>query len=155
LWSRPEGGKARPTHGAWRDPIVQWIDARQRGRKEAHEKKVLEELERKKLQAEGVSAAQAKEHAAQVAAVMVCAAAGIKQRTAVDLGQTVEVPTAIAAPVSAKQLIESAEKPRALTEEEKKRLTEGEPPGVGARLLGGRVRFLLGALLLVLCFLWM
>src|SRR5262249_4265187 len=32
LWSRPEGGKPRPTFAAWRDPLVQWIDARQRAR---------------------------------------------------------------------------------------------------------------------------
>src|SRR6266540_1423852 len=35
LWSRPEGGKPRPTFAAWRDPLVQWIDSRQRARKEA------------------------------------------------------------------------------------------------------------------------
>jgi hypothetical protein len=160
LWSRPEGGKPRPTFGAWRDPVVQWIDARQRARKEAREKKHLEAIERKKLQAEGVSAEKAKAQAAQAAAVMVHAAVEIKHEA--ERRSVAEVPVAVAVeaapppPPTFKmaELMEAAEKPRELTPEEKQQLQAAPRPPLTTMLFGPKPRFLLGALLIVLCFLW-
>jgi eukaryotic-like serine/threonine-protein kinase len=156
LWSRPEGGKPRPSYAAWRDPLVQWIDARQRARKEARERKHLQEVERKKLQAEGVSASEAQAKASETASVMVSAAAEIKQQTeqravASDVG--LEETAAVSAPVNAKMLMEAAEKPTSLPPEIKKKLEEKPKPSRLA--LGSKIRFLAGAVLVVFCFLWM
>jgi hypothetical protein len=166
LWSRPEGGKPRPTFGAWRDPIVQWIDARQRARKEAREQRLLEQIERKKLQAEGVGAEKAQAQAAQAAAVMVHAAVEIKQESQrraapeIPVAQVVEataIPVAVPAPppLKAAELIQVAEEPRALTPEEKKQLQAAPKVPLTTVLFGPKPRFLLGTLLIVLCFLWM
>lgn len=151
-WSRPEGGKPRPTYAAWRDPVVQWIDARQRARQEAKERRMLRALEQKKLEAEGVSAAKAKEQAEQAAAVMVSAGAALKQQAAVEQGGLVETS---AVPVNVQEALKAAEKPRSLSPEEKKKLTQStKGPGLAAFLFGPKLRFLLGAGLVVLCILW-
>src|SRR5262249_58904053 len=54
-WGRGERGRLRKTFGAWRDPIVRWIDARQQARREAREKKLLQKIEEKSLEARGVN----------------------------------------------------------------------------------------------------
>ncbi len=158
LWSRPEDGKPRPTHAAWRDPLVQWIDARQRARKEARERKHLEEIERKKLQAEGVSAGEAKARSAETAAVMVSAAAEIKQqaeqKSVAAEGGLMET-SALATPINAKMLMEAADKPKSLPPEVKKKLQEGAASNPLGLVFGGKARFLTGAILVAFCFLWM
>jgi serine/threonine protein kinase len=158
LWSRPEGGKPRPSHAAWRDPIVQWIDARQRARKEERERKHLQEVERRKLQAEGVSATEATARAAEAAVVMVSAAAEIKQqseqRSAVAESHLQETEVG-SAPINAKMLVEAAEKPTALPPEIKKKLDEQPKANPLGLIFGGTTRFALGAVLVALCFLWM
>ena len=157
LWSRLESGKPRPTHAAWRDPVVQWIEARQRARKEAKERKHLQMIERKKLEAEGASAAEAKAKAEEAAAVMVSAAAEIKQhaeqRSAA--GASVLEETSAAPPsFNAKMLIEAAEKPKELPPEIKKKLQARPKVNPLALVFGGTARFALGAVLIALCFLW-
>src|SRR5207253_495121 len=155
LWSRPEGDKPRPSYAAWRDPIVQWIDARQRARKEERERKHLQEVERKKLQAEGVSAALAQTRASEVAAVMVSAAAEIKhqteQRSAIEEGGP-QATEAFTAPVNARMLMDAAEKPKSLPPDVKKKMDARPTPNPLGLVFGGTTRFVLGVVLVALCF---
>jgi len=58
FYTRGEG-KRRPQHAAWRDPIILWIDARQKALKEAREKKHLLQIEQKQLEAQGLQAGEA------------------------------------------------------------------------------------------------
>jgi len=63
-----------PRHAAWRDPIVAWLDAPLRARKEAAEKKLLHEVERKTREAKGRTAAEANARAEELADALVNAA---------------------------------------------------------------------------------
>ncbi len=142
-------------HAAWRDPLVRWIDAREKARKEAREKRLLQELERKKLQAEGVDAAQALARAEQAAEAMVRQAAELKQQASRQAALS-EAVTAVRDPtsaVSARSLVEAAESPRAASAARKP--SAGKGAAAFLRLVfGPKVRFLAGAALLVLFGLW-
>jgi hypothetical protein len=72
----PKG--ARPKHAAWRDPLVRWIDARQRARQEARARKHLQAVEQKNFVAEGMKPAEARRQAEAVAVAMVEMAAEMK-----------------------------------------------------------------------------
>jgi serine/threonine protein kinase len=153
-WARGDAGKPRPHHAAWRDPLIGWIDARQRALKERREKKLLQEIEQKNLQAQGVAAKEARARAEQVADVMVAQAGELKDQAGREAFE--EAPTAPkegTPPVTARALLETPAGPKTLPPELKKQpLTLA---GVLGMFFGARVRFLVGALLLVACFLWM
>jgi serine/threonine protein kinase len=72
-------GKPRSKFAAWREPVVAWIDALQKRRQEAKERAHLQTIEQKNLEAQGVSAGEAKARAEQAAEAMVAKAAEIKQ----------------------------------------------------------------------------
>ena len=65
--------------GTWREPVVQWADARMDSRRQAKERAHLQTVEAKALVAEGVSKADAKVQAGVMAAQMVDQAAEAKQ----------------------------------------------------------------------------
>ena len=68
----------RPKFAGWRDPLMRWIDERQRARHEGRERKHLQTIEQQKLVAEGMAPAEAQRKAEQVADAMVEMAAEIK-----------------------------------------------------------------------------
>ena len=68
----------RPKFAGWRDPLVRWIDGRQRARHEALERKHLQAIEEQRFVAEGMAPAEAQRKAEQVADAMVEMAAEIK-----------------------------------------------------------------------------
>src|SRR5262249_54102555 len=78
-WGRGERGRLRKTFGAWRDPVVRWIDAKQQSRRGAREKKLLQKIEEKSLEAKGVNLMTARRQAQRAAEAMVTMAAEIKE----------------------------------------------------------------------------
>jgi hypothetical protein len=74
----------RPRFAAWRDPIVHWIQARERARHEARDRIYLQAIEQQNLVAEGMQAAEARQQAERVAEAMVEKAAQIKEAEHVD-----------------------------------------------------------------------
>ncbi len=72
-------GETWKKHGTWREPIVQWADAKVEARRVAKERAHLQKVEAKALVAEGVSKADAKAQAEEMAAQMVDQAAEAKQ----------------------------------------------------------------------------
>ncbi len=152
-------GEATQKHkfAAWRDPIVAWIDAHQRARKEARERKLLQAVEAKALEAQGVDAALAQQKAAQVALVMVQQAAEVQKEA--DKAPSAEGRLAKAEPVAQapmRQLLEAAQQPETVYDVAAPR----RPAFLGARrflagVLGPNPRFLAGAILLVGCIFWM
>ncbi len=66
--------------GTWREPVVQWADARMEARRQAKERAHLQKVEAKALVAEGASKADAKAQAEVMAAQMVDQAAEANQR---------------------------------------------------------------------------
>jgi hypothetical protein len=72
--------KPRPHHATWRDPLINWIEARQKALKEAREKKHLLQVEQKQLEAQGLAAAEARAKAERVAQSLVMQAEEIRQQ---------------------------------------------------------------------------
>ncbi len=70
-WSRGERGKAREKFRAWREPIVGWIDGKQRARREAKEVKYLRKVEEQGLKAQGVTVIEARQRAERTAEALV------------------------------------------------------------------------------------
>jgi serine/threonine protein kinase len=66
------------TFAAWRDPVVASIDSRLRSRQEAKERKHLEKVQAKALEAKGVSAREAQDQAAALADALVDGANEVK-----------------------------------------------------------------------------
>jgi serine/threonine protein kinase len=155
-WSRGEMGKLREKFAAGREPIIAWIDARQQARKATRERKHLQAVEVKALQAEGMNAGEAEAKAGQMAEEMVHQAAAIKAAAALPVatavpieGATVEF-TAPPPPANLKQMLETARKPETLfTLKPRKKAGPGFIGLFLAELVGPRMRFLIGAVLLM------
>ena len=66
-------------HGTWREPIVGWADARLEAQRQTRERKYIQKVQQKALEAQGVSKAEAEEQAAGMAAALVDQAAQVKK----------------------------------------------------------------------------
>ena len=171
-WGRDHRGEARKKHGAWRDPVIRWIEARQKLRQQKKEKKHLAAIERKALTAKGMSDAEAQTRADRSAETMVDKAAElrtkvVKKKKAAKIAEAVEPgdgTVAVKEPerptgrrASAKSfeelLAEDAEDTQAKRDEARRR--HAKPSGPINFVLGARARFLVGALLIAACVIWM
>lgn len=151
----PKG--SRPRFAAWRDPLVRWIDARQRARQEARERRHLQAIEQKNLEGQGVSAAEARARAEAMAEAMVQKAGEIKKEAAAPLPDEGKL-----APEGA---VKKAPPPRrvnvqdlfdVLKEPPKPTVRPGRLVGkLAGTLFGSGVRFTVGAALLLVCLLWL
>jgi hypothetical protein len=142
-WSG-ELGRDRPKFAAWREPVLRWIETRRKARKEARERKHLAKLERKALEARGVSAAEAKARAEEAAEDLVEQAAKLKEavlRQAVSFS----APTAL---LTARSVISGAGRPA------RQRPRRRPVQRVVRAVFAPRTRFLAGAALIGLCLLW-
>jgi hypothetical protein len=151
-WVLDDEVKRKLRHAAWRDPVIRWFDAREEARREAHERRHLQAVEAKALQAQGMDAAQAREKAEQVADALVETAAKMKQEAA----RPAAAEETIARP-QFRELWAAAQEPESVYQRPRPRQAGGLAP-LGhflAGLLGPGVRFLAGAVLLAGCLLWM
>lgn len=148
-WGRGERGLPRKKFGAWRDPIVQWIEAKQRSRREARERKLFEKIEERSLEAQGVNLVTARRKAKRAAEAMVTMAAEIQEAS--------RAPSALrtSRPPIGKALREAAEKPEAVLVERESGLYGPRHDGPLNAILGPKPRFLVGAALLASCLLWL
>jgi hypothetical protein len=158
------GGRSLPKFAAWRDPLVRWIDATQKARQEAKEREHLRKVEQKGLEAQGISAGEAKARAEQMAEAMVQKAAELKQAE--------PVPAALSEPTVAPQQgsrIDVGTSPkkappqRVMVQDLFQVADAPKPPPQPAMRLGpvltapfgGGPRFLIGSVLLVISLGWM
>jgi len=146
-WLIGERGRSRERHRAWREPLVAWIDARQRARRQARERRHLQRVEQRGLQSTGLPAAEARQRAEAAADIMVTQAVEMRQTVAdprtADAGQKRD---------RIKRMLEA-------TEQAGRKRAERRPLGhiVAGPLnlaLGPRMRFLAGAVLLGGCLWW-
>src|SRR5262249_42891695 len=77
-YSFGESARQRPKHAAWRDPLVAWIEARKRARQEAAERRMLQQIEQRNLEAKGMSKQDAAAAAGEAAEMMVKAAGDLR-----------------------------------------------------------------------------
>jgi hypothetical protein len=130
----------------WRDPILRGLEAQKKARREARECKLLEKVERRSLEAKGLSAAEARLRARESAEDMVSVAAELKSDFARDRG------------------VEGAEQRRHRIRQmlgragdgtlQRRRRPSNPVRDVLRTVLGPKVRFLTGVVLLGLCLLW-
>jgi hypothetical protein len=156
----------RPKFAAWRDPLIRWIERFQRSRREAREHKHLQKIEQNNFEAQGLDAAAAREKADRVAEALVQKAAEIKQEAAAPpvLERTV-APEQGSLDHQVTQASRKFRPPKRVNVQEIFQVAD-EPEQAPARrsrlfpylvnsFLGGGVRFMLGASLLLICLLWM
>jgi hypothetical protein len=139
--AQTEGLRTRKQFAAWRDPILNRIDTIQKARQEAREKKFLLRVESKKLEAEGLNRRQARSRARDWADNLVDKAAEYKSSERSALNRK---------PMRMSEMTEDGDitpkravKPLGMKIREKFDL-----------VIGGKVRFLLGALLIAGGSLW-
>jgi hypothetical protein len=157
-WGPGERGRARPKWGVWREPILHAIEAKQRARREARETRLLEAIEEKNLQAQGVNLVTARRRARRAAEAMVNRAAELKResaRAAMADAPTLS-PEELRRRGAARSMTAAAERPEeVLVHEETGRHGPGRVGRLLDLLLGPRPRFLAGALLLAGCLGWL
>ena len=145
-WGELTPGRPREKYAAWRDPVVAWVEARLRARREARERRVLQAAEQGGLQAQGVPAAEASARAGEAADALVAqAAAAPAWREGQELpavSDLLKLPAAAATPPV---------KPARLRRREARRRL-GEALYL---VFGPRVRLLVGLVLVAGCAGWL
>ncbi|MEZ6109699.1 MAG: hypothetical protein R3C99_01400 [Pirellulaceae bacterium] len=136
---------------AWRDPLIRGIDARLAAHRAAREQRHLQKVEQASLRAKGVDPAAAREQAEQLAAAMV------EQASEVRRAPASAAPAAVDPKLAAAQ--KRARIKAMLADARSGKYSRHSRSSVLARTFGlafsGKVRFLLGCLLLAGCVLWM
>jgi serine/threonine protein kinase len=158
-WVVGDLSRARPKFAAWREPIVAWIDVKINRRRQVREKKLLQQIEEKGLQAQGINLLTARRKAQRAAEAMVTLAAEIKQsQAATRTAATIPVNYSIA-----RAMREAAANPEQVLVGREHGLLDEESESVARRVLsttldlalGPRTRFLAGAAMLAGCLIWM
>ncbi|MFO0800210.1 MAG: serine/threonine-protein kinase [Gemmataceae bacterium] len=145
-YRKGDTGEPWVKHGTWREPVVQALDARLEARRLARERKHLQKIEAKALEAEGVSKAEAKAKAAEMAEGMVEQAAEATQ--ARKEGKEVSVREMVAA-------AKERRRPKQGVNIAGKKLRSMGPKYFLNAVIGQRTRFLLGAAVFAAGLLWM
>jgi serine/threonine protein kinase len=135
----------------WRDGIIRAIDGRLRQQQELRERKHLSKVEEKNLQAQGVEANEARREAIRRAEALLEEA----RQPSAESPATSTDPKVIAAAKRDRQLKMLAAARSGAAARERRRVPDVLVVGPLAFLLSGKLRFLVGALLLAGCVMWM
>jgi hypothetical protein len=146
--NRGATGKVRTKHGTWREPIVAWLDAKQRARRQAREEKHLKASEAKALESQGMDVLQARRKAEDMARVLVQEAEEIREAARMDAA------SAQADRARLRGLLQATRRPDAvfqLRNDQPILSRRWNPLGI---VFGGKLRFIVGAVLLMGCLWW-
>jgi serine/threonine protein kinase len=156
-WNRGELGRTRPRFGAWREPVVAWIERHIEAQREEKQRKMLLKIEVEALKAKGLDAYEANIQAKQAANRLIDNAAAVR---AAALKRSNEV-TAVSGATAAKVDGEAIPKDwmHDGTEFKTRRRRRGNyferRYGTPFDILFGRAVRLLAAMLILICFgLW-
>jgi len=138
----------RKRFAAWRDPLLHWLDERQKAGKDARARVLLESAEVEALQEQGVDKGEARKKATRLVTVMVAQAAQVPKQ---------ESPATPARPETFK-ILRDADQPYDVLEEVED--IPGQPwterlSRWAGLLLGGEARVITGALLFAGFVLWL
>lgn len=147
-WGRRDVGGLWRSFGIWRDPIVDWIDTRQRAQRAAREYPLIQKLEEKGLEAQGVNTLTARRRSKRVAEAIVAMVTDLRATATPGSADTTEQFSI------ARVLQHAAEKPEEVLSERASEPREPRLRPLLNMLLGSRVRFLGGAALIFGCLLW-
>ena len=149
-FGRGDSGKQRSKFRAWRDGLIRGLEGRLKAAKEAKDRQHLQKVEEKGLQAQGLDLIQARKQAARMADALLDEAA--EARSSAGKSAAANDPAAIAAAKRARQKKMLAEARSG--DYKSKRPLLGLAASPLALLLGGKVRFLVGCLLIAGCGMW-
>lgn len=147
----PSTPKLRRFRG-WREPVVRWLDARLKTDREQRDRKHLRNLEEKNLRAQGVDPKQAKEQASHIAGALIDDAAAA--RAAPVRPTPAPVDPAVAAAEKRERIKRMLAEAKSGAGRPKKRLLPEFVVTPLTLALSGKVRFLVGCLLIAGCALW-
>lgn len=152
-FGRTEQGKRRSKFRAWRDPMVHWIDRRVALVREEKDRKHLQLVEEKGLEAQGVDLLQARRQAQRMAEALVDEAAEVRAAASQPAAATAVDPAVEATKKRAriKAMLHAARQGSYEGKRSKLASTALSPL---AFALGGKVRFMLGACVLLGFALW-
>ncbi len=142
-------GGVREKHAAWREPLIAWMDAAEKARKETRQRKLLAEVEKAKLLATGASRHRAENLAQAAAAAMVRAADVLRQAEANRAGANRSTGHA---GTNVQAVYQAAEHPNDFVF-----IPAAKPDPLGRFMnlfVGPHVRAVAAALLLAACALW-
>jgi hypothetical protein len=145
-------GLIRKRSVPWREWITAWVEARLEARRQAREQLLLQSIEERGLVAEGVNLLTARRKARRIAEAMVAVSAEIHaaaREPAPPTGTTAAGPPSIARAID-----QAVHAPEHVLVEREHGLIRPETFWVWQLLFGPRARFLLGAVLVVGCLLW-
>ncbi|HEV3144581.1 MAG TPA: protein kinase [Gemmataceae bacterium] len=149
-WVRGEKGQARKKFAAWREPLINWLETRLKARHEAREKAKLQQVEAKRLEAEGLDRAAAQQKAEREAQRLVQHAAEFREE---DKKRVAEPAAKLRKPKPIARVLLQEIEPEEVPAE---RASPVEMlGGIINLVLGSFVRFLLGAALLAGFLFWM
>jgi tRNA A-37 threonylcarbamoyl transferase component Bud32 len=132
---------------AWRDPLIERIDARLDALRQARERRHLQKLEQAALEAAGVDRRQAQQQAQQAADALV--------DQATELREIARLPSAADAATRKRAAIKNMLAATRAAGEQRRRSMPARIGRVARFLFGGKMRFALGAGLLAVCVLWL
>lgn len=146
-WGYSADGRRRKRFGTWRDPIVDWIAARHRALRAARELPIIQRIEEKALEAQGVNTLTARRRSKRVAEALVAMASDLRATTASGGGATESF-------AISRVLQSAAEKPEDVLAERGPEPRPSRAWPIVKSLFGPRPRFLAGAALVFGCLLW-
>lgn len=141
--------KVKATYLPWRDKLIDWMESKVQQVKARRDQQVLEKVEQANLKAKGVSSAKAKEQAAEMAASLVQVAAETRQKSPSLFGAGTEESSAKRERVKQMLLAARTGKPKTLGNYARQTTST-----LLAHLLGGKLRFLIGSLMVCGCLAW-
>jgi hypothetical protein len=162
-------GRARAKYAAWRDPIIAWIDEKEKFRRAARERRHLEKIEAASLRAKGFGESAARKKAKRTAESLVIKAGELREEAMEHLLQTVAPPTEEVTKTEEPKPQESPLSEEAMEKRKKKKVGADDEGlegweqlsyfqrrygGWQGFFLGSLVRFGLGAFLLFGGLLW-
>ncbi len=150
--ARTEQGRRNRRFRAWREPIIKWLDAHVRANQERRERKHLEKIETANLRAQGMSPAEARRNAQQMADAIIDEAA--ETRVAATQASPEQVDPAAARTKKRNRQKAMLDEARS-GQYSKKRRGLSAISGLLGMVVGPKARFVLGGLLVAGCVLWM
>lgn len=149
--------RPRPKFRPWRDWCVAWLDARIRAAHDARQQKVLQAVETRKLEAEGVKPAEARARAAEAASHMVDQAAAARAVIAPAADNAARAAAREESPEEKRQRVKAmlaTARGSAVTPIGGNQASRRGGFGALGLLFGSRIRLLAGCLLVAGCVVW-
>lgn len=151
-FGRGDSGRTRKKFRSWRDAVIRWMDDRLRADKERKERQHLQNVEEKNLQAQGVDVLAARKQAQAMADVLMDEAEHSRKGPAIGGGTVADPKSAAEAKRQRiKQMLADARKG---AYQPKKNRMIGLATSPLTFALGGKMRFLLGCLLIATFAMW-